>query len=161
MQQCHHDRKQLTVRTLSNNTVQYVYQCLDCGEAPGSAIKKVAALALNPDPPSFDHAFREQRTAELNLEFEKKRDARRKEKAEQFKLDRQHYNDVYLHSAEWRGLRDKVLRRCKGVCEGCGVAPATEVHHLTYEHIRREFLWELVGTCDSCHWRAHNTEANR
>jgi 5-methylcytosine-specific restriction endonuclease McrA len=46
-------------------------------------------------------------------------------------------------------------QRAGGICEGCRQESATEVHHLTYEHAGREFLWELVAICRRCHERYH------
>lgn len=57
----------------------------------------------------------------------------------------------YLRSPEWRDKRSKVMERAKGVCEGCLVARATEVHHTTYKHVGNEFLWELRAICRGCH----------
>lgn len=62
----------------------------------------------------------------------------------------------YLKSAEWATRREKVMQRAGGVCEGCRCRPATEVHHLTYEHVTREFLFELVAICGDCHARLHD-----
>jgi len=36
-----------------------------------------------------------------------------------------------------------------------GSEPATEVHHLTYQHVGHEFLFELVAICRECHTRWH------
>lgn len=62
---------------------------------------------------------------------------------------------AYLHGEKWAEKRRKVLARCNGRCEGCGNAKATVVHHLTYEHVYDEFLFELVGLCQKCHDRIH------
>lgn len=64
------------------------------------------------------------------------------------------YN-LYLQSSEWTVARTNVLRRANGKCEGCGKNPAQQVHHLTYSHVGREFLWELVAICRECHLRLH------
>jgi len=66
----------------------------------------------------------------------------------------------YLLSPEWAMLRSKVFQRViardgVGVCEGCREQIATQVHHLTYEHVGHEFLWELVAICEDCHKRLH------
>lgn len=61
----------------------------------------------------------------------------------------------YLRSDRWQSLRRKVLVRAGGRCEGCLDAPATEVHHRTYEHVCKEFCFELVALCDACHRRVH------
>jgi len=63
--------------------------------------------------------------------------------------------DEYLASDKWARLREKVMTRSAGICEGCLEAPATEVHHLTYKHLGDELLWELVAVCRDCHRRCH------
>jgi 5-methylcytosine-specific restriction endonuclease McrA len=63
---------------------------------------------------------------------------------------------AYLKSPAWSMRRRQVFLRCGGVCEGCGRKPMEEVHHLTYEHVGWEFLWELKGLCTDCHQRIHN-----
>lgn len=65
----------------------------------------------------------------------------------------------YLNSPEWRKLRAAIMDRCDGVCEGCRERSADDVHHLTYSHIGREFLFQLVGLCRSCHTRLHEDKA--
>ena len=67
---------------------------------------------------------------------------------------REQYRE-YLLSPEWKALRRKVIDRCGGLCEGCREERVTQVHHLTYAHVRDELLFELVGLCDACHERAH------
>lgn len=62
---------------------------------------------------------------------------------------------AYRLTQAWKEKRDAVLRRAGGMCEGCGKKRATEVHHLTYEHIFKEFLWELQAVCRECHERWH------
>lgn len=62
---------------------------------------------------------------------------------------------AYLESPEWRAKAALVRARAKRTCEGCGVRPAVEVHHLTYAHIGCEFLFELVALCSHCHDRWH------
>lgn len=69
------------------------------------------------------------------------------------------YND-YLLSSEWRALRRRVIIRCKGICEHCGVASVEEVHHLTYKRFKRENLADLLGLCSDCHERIHNIKNN-
>lgn len=69
-------------------------------------------------------------------------------------VDRALYAD-YLKSDEWAARREKVMQRAGGICEGCRQRPATEVHHLSYEHVTQEFLFELVAMCGGCHARWH------
>jgi hypothetical protein len=43
------------------------------------------------------------------------------------------------------------MERDGDICQSCGVAVATQVHHLTYKHIFEEPLFDLVAICDECH----------
>jgi 5-methylcytosine-specific restriction endonuclease McrA len=63
----------------------------------------------------------------------------------------------YLQSTAWKEKRRLIMQRCRGYCEGCGSAPATQVHHLTYKHVGNELLFELVAVCDPCHDRIHTS----
>lgn len=67
----------------------------------------------------------------------------------------------YLKSRQWADKRDRVLRRANFHCEGCGCRPAVDVHHLTYEHVTQEFLFELVALCRECHERIHEQSDSR
>lgn len=75
------------------------------------------------------------------------------------KISREQYAE-YLRSEEWFGRRTKVMDRCNGLCEGCREAEAVDVHHLTYEHVTEEFLFELVALCAGCHERIHGGSGN-
>lgn len=61
----------------------------------------------------------------------------------------------YLESEEWWQRRTRVMERAAGVCEGCRMREPVDVHHLTYDHVTEELLWELVAVCAPCHERAH------
>ena len=60
-----------------------------------------------------------------------------------------------LKSPEWQQSRLKVLQRDRHTCQGCLERPASEVHHQSYRHARREFCFELISLCDACHARLH------
>lgn len=62
----------------------------------------------------------------------------------------------YLQSNEWFAKRAKVLDRDQYICQGCLSKTATQVHHLTYDNVFNEFLWQLVSICEECHKRKHN-----
>jgi len=80
---------------------------------------------------------------------------------QQRKIEWRDRYEKYLQSPEWKAKRRLVFKRCGGVCEGCGEIRATEVHHLTYEHLGNELLWELAAACRDCHERVHeNSIAN-
>lgn len=65
---------------------------------------------------------------------------------------------AYLQSSEWQDKRQRVLERDEHVCRGCGLWPATQVHHLTYQRVGHEMLFDLVAICDRCHDKIHATE---
>lgn len=41
------------------------------------------------------------------------------------------------------------------MCEGCLERPATQVHHLHYQRVFDECLFDLVAICDRCHAKCH------
>ena len=61
----------------------------------------------------------------------------------------------YLTTTEWRERRWRVMQRAGYICEGCGTERATQVHHLTYDRVGREMLFDLVAICDDCHHSIH------
>ena len=58
---------------------------------------------------------------------------------------------AYLKSSQWLALRRAVLDRDNGKCQACLSEKATEVHHLTYDHVFNEPLFDLVSVCEGCH----------
>lgn len=64
------------------------------------------------------------------------------------------YYTAYLESARWLSLRARVFAR-RGVCECCGVAPASDCHHLTYARLGAEKLSDMAALCDRCHKSQH------
>lgn len=68
---------------------------------------------------------------------------------------------AYLLTPEWKMKRTRFLKRAGGICEGCGLNPAKQVHHLNYEHVFNEFLFELVEACDDCHERIQHKEEDK
>ena len=126
--------------------------CDDCGRLVGSALKHSLASTDAPEL-SREEATRPER---LWREYAEQRDAEKRRQTEQWRAN---YED-YLQSPEWANKCELVFRRSNRVCEGCGQATASEVHHLTYEHCRNEFLWELVAICRDCHRSVHGVEAD-
>ena len=61
-----------------------------------------------------------------------------------------------IREMEWA-----VLQRAGHICQGCLSAKAEVVHHLTYDHVGDELLYELVALCRACHDRAHNKQVKK
>jgi hypothetical protein len=125
-------------------------RCLKCGERSGNWIprKELAnpdaiPLADEMTPFEFDRQ-RRQRWQAVQVAFYEKQHS---------KVTAEY--EAYLQSAAWKSLREKVIARANGICEGCLEKSAVQVHHVSYEHRFEEFCWELVAICNDCHVRAH------
>jgi hypothetical protein len=66
----------------------------------------------------------------------------------------------YLASPHWLALRKQVIERAMGFCEVCGGTECIQVHHLTYQRLRRERLEDLQALCRQCHKHAHGRDAD-
>lgn len=157
-QECGHERQDLRRGTNKGGAPVVRMQCLDCGLRVGNPVKRPP----NADElPEFDDAMHDTYDAKRNAEKAKidqkyveiqLRRWRAKEQGDSYY--RQAHN-AYLDSPEWRDLRQRVMDRAQGLCEGCRLTPAKEVHHLSYEHWGHEFVFELVALCGDCHDRIH------
>lgn len=151
---CQHEQTALRKRVVRGGAVQYVHQCQRCGESQRQPLAKAKALREcgGVEPPPFDNALvesweqrRNESAASINERFSKSA------------FFAQY--DEYLKSSAWARRRQLVLKRAQGTCEGCGERPPVQVHHLTYEHVSNEYLFELVALCDQCHERLHEDES--
>lgn len=65
----------------------------------------------------------------------------------------QTYRD-YIASDAWRRRADLRLHKDEYICQaglpGCMTA-ATQVHHVTYNHLGCEPIWDLESVCGDCH----------
>ena len=147
---CSHETQELRRRINRNQAISYVKQCIRCGFT-SSPIKKESALAFSDDDiPDYDYELKDkwsnQRSKKIQTAFE----TAKKKRADEYQS--------YLETIDWKGLRQKVFKRSGGMCEGCLENKATQVHHLTYEHVGNEFMWEVVAICNECHERYHKDD---
>lgn len=143
---CDHRRYELRRRTYGNGTTHFVHQCLRCGTA-GRSIKHALIGALTAaEAPPFDDELPDRFWAEERAQRDAEWNERREER-------RQEYAD-YLDSPGWRERRRLRLLLDRYVCQaqlaGCRHR-ATEVHHLTYDRVGNEPLFDLVSVCGPCH----------
>lgn len=136
----------------SNGVLHHVKQCLTCGRNLGAVPKAWGKAACE-----FDAALEERWNRQVRQQYERWRHQQAAVRMEADSDWRRRY-DAHLRSEKWRLLRLRVMRRCRGMCEGCGVEKAVQVHHLSYEHMGDEFLWELAAVCLGCHERVHGRE---
>jgi 5-methylcytosine-specific restriction endonuclease McrA len=154
---CDHKSTEIRKRISKSGSILVGYQCLHCGRASGKYLNKKERpdTELHPwDEGLEDKAHNGNKEKYIELRM----DVIRKHYVLQCIEDNkrsQEYSD-YLNSQEWKQKRSLVLKRDNYTCTGCGVARATQVHHLTYKHIYNEFLFELTSLCDECHDRVHS-----
>jgi len=155
---CEHPSQQMTKRVLKKGVIQYVFQCLSCGTACSKAIKKDEAFKIADGfMPDFNEELLNIKNTQYRHELnqidekykilQKKEVDLRKNKEDDFF---QKYSE-YLLSDQWEYKRQKVLKRANYICESCLENQAIQVHHLTYKHVFKEPLFELVAICETCH----------
>ena len=167
---CNHATTAVRYKTSANNRRMWCRQCQECGERVGDwlAHSNPDVLALAEAVP-FDEAFQEtnrearyvaQREAliERSVQWREVQNERLAAERAAKEAEWQVRYQTYLQSAEWRAKRALVMKRADYICEGCGLHPATDVHHLSYEHMGGEFLWELRAVCRPCHTRWHSKD---
>jgi 5-methylcytosine-specific restriction endonuclease McrA len=148
---CAHSSSELRCKPDKNNRPRYHKQCLACGSNSGSRV----SAAQVPDPatvPLWDEVLPKQVWAEFQQRMNAHRD---QETQAARKRWNDHYYGKYLPSKEWKEKRRLVMLRSQGICEGCRRQPASEVHHLTYQNVGDEFLFQLAALCHQCHDRLH------
>jgi 5-methylcytosine-specific restriction endonuclease McrA len=151
---CQHVETEQRNKPDKNGRPLVARQCVTCGERVGEVIPakelsrhQIAGLPLwNKD---LEQAYWRQMLGEAYQQ----RESERMRTLEQAAWRRKY--DAYLSTSKWKALREKVLLRAKGLCEGCGERRATQVHHLTYERLGNEMLFDLVAVCHDCQKQIH------
>ena len=138
-------------RIIKGGSQSYVRQCIQCGKTSQPVKATVALAELNGHVATkYDNELESNWYTRKSKEYGEARKRYRKKRVDS-------YGD-YLSSDIWKKKRNKVMERANGICEGCGDSPAVEVHHISYEHVEHEFLFELVAVCSECHDRIHATQ---
>ena len=141
---------ELRKKRARNGTWQFGFQCLSCGCSTSSWIKH--DLIGNRDSvASWDEEAHDRYWSGRREEIARRRELDASDRKVQYQ--------AYLRSQKWRAIRSRVMSRAGGTCEGCGILPAHEVHHLTYENIGDELLFQLVALCEDCHEKVHRQKA--
>lgn len=152
---CTHEHTERVERVLANGAVTHYTQCQHCGW--GKAIKKD-----NTTPAlKWDDSSQEVRNLMWTVRSKVYPDShtvgseeytqqRNQKEVEFWDKWREH-----LASDKWKDLRQRVIKRSGGLCEGCLINKVEQVHHKTYKHLGNEFCFELIGLCADCHKRFH------
>lgn len=159
--ECPHDpevmRPMILAVKLANGSSQYRWHCNLCNSIYGPVLanEDVRNAGLSPRlhvRTMEQEKARRERVAKRTWQlYQEHREIHEREEKERRGKEYQ----AYLGTNEWRKKRELVLNRAKGVCEGCGQRPATQVHHRTYERIFKEMLFDLVAICRECHAAIH------
>ncbi len=147
---CDHSATEYRDRTIAGGGIQRIRQCLNCGKSVGNAKKLDSQVAVS----SWDNILVER--AEQNRDSVRERiyEAALKRTSS---LEIEGYADYeeYLRSEKWKQKRTAVLNRDSGICQACLSSEADQVHHLTYDRIFDEPLFDLVAICQPCHEQLH------
>lgn len=146
-----HIKTEWRSQLIAGGTLQVRSQCLICGGIVGNARKRTPG---DEQLPKVDKTIAQQYSLQRQQEYDGILQTfakqQRDREAEWFKK----YNE-YTLSPAWKAKRVLVFKRSAGICEGCGVRPATEVHHRHYNQLGNEFLFDLIALCGGCHSRLH------
>lgn len=147
---CQCENKEVRHRIDELGRKHYVYQCIQCGKA--LPIKKSSPLVMSTyETEPVDKELGNRYSRQMWTEIQRCYDRYSTEKREEFFAN---YSE-YLNSPEWKSKRQRVLERDDYTCQACLKRKATQVHHLTYERLYNEPLFDLVSICDICHQTLH------
>lgn len=144
LEECKCLRTEVRTRFIRGGSQQCIRQCLDCGQPVGNPVKAVDNCTF------FDDDLKE---AWIKRRADERAAARAAEGRDWWAL-----YQAYIISPEWAALRRRVLYRDGGLCQGCLIDPATEVHHLSYRNFGNEFAFDLISLCKPCHDRIHGDD---
>jgi len=151
---CEHKDIQLALQTLNDGHCVVRKQCNNCGAFIGKQISK-SKVDINNLPNGTTKFLNYEKKQNIIIQkiiaFHKKYTAKTKEYFENRKNQWYKEYQEYLKSSEWKVKRGKVLKRDNYICQGCLEKRATQVHHLSYKHVKNEPLFELVSICKECH----------
>jgi hypothetical protein len=148
---CRHERTELRKRIYVDGRLNVGAQCLRCGSW---SAKKRPAGSLD-SLPDYDPGLYE-RFLVLQREVWQRQEEERKRLQEQERKDWWARYNRYLVTDRWRRKRASVLARANNTCEAlirCSGARATQVHHLTYQRVGDEPIFDLRAVCHECHER--------
>lgn len=157
MSNCNNHNMVFVRRTKIDGTILVNKQCMECGEHDARAYKKELLPA---DAPLFDEQKKEQLYI---INKQKENDIQREiyiqERESIWEPDKiKWFKDVYdpyLKTEKWHKKRDLVLKRDNYICQACLKNKANQAHHLTYQNVLDEPLFDLISVCKPCHDKIH------
>jgi 5-methylcytosine-specific restriction endonuclease McrA len=154
--ECQHKKTAVRWRIRSNQTGYWAEQCLTCGRQM-RVLRKDAPEVQGQEQVPFDFAL-EEAYGRLRQDFYDQKREEENQKREEARLAWWAQYNAYLESPAWKSRRKRVLERDDHICQACLLRTATQVHHLTYAHVFREPLFDLIAVCESCHYSLHQQQ---
>lgn len=153
---CTHPRTEKRRKAQPNGRYAVALQCLHCGVQ----VRRVAQKHLRP----YEYALLPDWDEGLVARHRESLRAARAEGREVGRSEQKAFYHDYLKSDRWKAKRKVRLATDGGLCQAkldrCQRF-ATEVHHLTYDHVGNEPLWDLVSVCRNCHGQLTAMDAKR
>jgi hypothetical protein len=142
---CEHKNMKAVKRSYDDGkNWSFGWQCENCGTWKAQALSK---FSLSQKFELFDESIKENFLNKLREDWRQKKD--------QQDYEWQQKHEEHLQSEYWKKIRSLVLDRDRGICQGCLIAPAAHVHHLTYDRLGCEMAIDLVSLCVGCHDKIH------
>ena len=136
-------------------------ECSDYGFDFEKGTSQVTTFSKNFSDPFYISFSRTQQQWEKSL-YEKaaywKNEAEELQKHHSEKPWRWPLYQKYLQSKEWKQKCSEVLFRDDHCCQLCGDDDDLQIHHLTYNRVGDEALFDLVTLCSHCHANEHGKE---
>ena len=153
LDQCEHAVTEFRRLKIATGGFQLRKQCVGCWELVGGAFKRETVPAFD-QWPLVDEVARERQRREREGKAGERQQLLERYREEEQRAFWVYYNE-HLNSQEWREKCRLKRERAGNVCEGCGLKPVNHVHHLTYDNLGDELLFELVALCVECHQKLH------
>jgi hypothetical protein len=154
--ECKNHKLEFVRRYKSNGNKMLTKQCLSCGESLGGQ-HKLNLVDNYEKLPMFSEELLDNF---YKTKYIVSQENRRKEFIEQKEKWFEEVYTPYLKSNKWKIKREAVLLRDKYLCQACLRNKANQVHHLTYNNVLDEPLFELISICEPCHIKLHNKNKN-
>jgi hypothetical protein len=145
---CEHPTVEARKKMRKDGVWVVALQCLVCGGTERGVAKRDYDLDWLP-------AWNEELSTNYHAKRQKETDRIRETAESRHKTAWEAWYTQYLETEHWRALRVRVMARDKNLCQGCLINPAYDVHHLTYDRLGREMLFDLVAMCRKCHDSLH------
>lgn len=156
---CRHQQQRLAYIESVNAKRMYLMQCDRCGKKTSNWLPLRGWTEEQLEQAEPYNRDLEQEWLEKVAQYRRQLWSEVQERrAAAMEEQRRAYREEYLQSPEWKAKRELVLKRDNNLCQHCLRRPATQVHHLSYEGVPNEPLWNLRAICRTCHAAIHGED---